>query len=405
MSNLKWTFDLKQHTPMIHFQPLDKGVCLRATEVKPRFDRFLLANVHFTDQQKVRWFYIADDGGLASKMKLRFCVNGKAERSYTYEKKKGGYLERQIPKGSSTRINSLYFGNQGGREREDFKETIFCREGIKGTILCFDREFLEIIKKYIPDFFLLNNFGTRQNKGFGSFSVADVACKDNILTVVRKYEPNAFCLDYSILGIGQNISADSRLKDISFLYGLMKGGINNTRNDSGQYYKSAIFRYYLEKNITHEKKVIKSVLFDGKDVSTMENPYFVRAVLGLTDGYVYRDNMRKGRVSVSHEDIKRYSSPIYFKVLDRYTFLFLRQTPEALQNAAFIFSLKGRHPIELKIPDFDIDDFMGWFAKDFNNKEKMEDKRTGKLIRGSLRAADNYKFVRIERLKLRRCNG
>lgn len=185
----------------------------------------------------------------------------------------------------------------------------------------------------------------------------------------------------------------------------MKGGINNTRNDSGQYYKSAIFRYYLEKNITHEKKVIKSVLFDGKDVSTMENPYFVRAVLGLTDGYVYRDNMRKGRVSVSHEDIKRYSSPIYFKVLNRYTFLFLRQTPEALQNASFIFSLKGRDPIELKIPDFDIDDFMGWFAKDFNNKEKMEDKRTGKLIRGSLRAADNYKFVRIERLKLRRCNG
>ena len=85
--------------------------------------------------------------------------------------------------------------------------------------------------------------------------------------MVRKYEPNAFCLDYSILGIGQNISADSRLKDISFLYGLMKGGINNTRNDSGQYYKSAIFRYYLEKNITHEKKVIKSVLFDGKDVN------------------------------------------------------------------------------------------------------------------------------------------
>ena len=36
MNKLKWVFDLRQHTPMIHFQPTDSGVCLRATEVKAK---------------------------------------------------------------------------------------------------------------------------------------------------------------------------------------------------------------------------------------------------------------------------------------------------------------------------------------------------------------------------------
>lgn len=131
MSKLRWTFDLKRHTPMIHFQPYDEGVCLRATEVKPKFDRFLLENECFTDTQKSKWFYTAEDGRLATKMKLRFRTEGKAVRSYTFEKneneKKGTArnLERQIPRGSTTRINRLYFGNQGCRDKEDYQGNCF----------------------------------------------------------------------------------------------------------------------------------------------------------------------------------------------------------------------------------------------------------------------------------------
>lgn len=409
MSKLKWTFDLKQHTPMIHFQPYDEGVCLRATEVKPKFDRFLLENECFTDTQKSKWFYTAEDGRLATKMKLRFRTEGKAVRSYTFEQneneKKGTTrnLERQIPRGSTTRINRLYFGNQGCRDKEDYKETVFFKDGIKGTILCFDGEFLEIIKRHIPVFFLLNNFGTRQNKGFGSFSVAGGKAGGSIYDVIRKYEQNAFYLDYREVGRRRDIPAEKRLDDIGILYGLMKGGINNTGKRDEQYYKSAIFRYYLEKGIINEKKVIKQYLFDEKSIKDIEKAYYVRAVMGLTDGFIYKDAIRKGSVSVSNNDIKRYQSPVYFKVLDQYTFLFLRPMPEALRNAEFKFSLKGRE-INLPVPDFDIENFMNWFAEDFNNKGEIVDPSTGALVRGSLRKADNNKFVRIEQLELRRCD-
>ena len=38
----KLRFILKQHTPLIHFQHDQDGATLRATEVKPKLDRFLI---------------------------------------------------------------------------------------------------------------------------------------------------------------------------------------------------------------------------------------------------------------------------------------------------------------------------------------------------------------------------
>lgn len=113
--------------------------------------------------------------------------------------------------------------------------------------------------------------------------------------------------------------------------------------------------------------------------------------MGLTGGFTYKDAIRKGSVSVSNDDIKRYQSPVYFKVLDQYTFLFLRPMPEALRNAEFKFSLKGRE-INLSVPDFDIENIMNWFAEDFNNKGEIVDPSTGALVRGSLQATDNDNY-------------
>ena len=54
-------------------------------------------------------------------------------------------------------------------------------------------------------------------------------------------------------------------------------------------------------------------------------------------------------------------------------------------------------------PDFNIEEFMEWFADDFNNKEAIIEQGTEKLIRGSLKASGNEEFIRIEQLNLRRC--
>jgi len=45
MSKFKVEFTLKQHTPMIHFQADQSGATLRATELKPKLDRFLIERV------------------------------------------------------------------------------------------------------------------------------------------------------------------------------------------------------------------------------------------------------------------------------------------------------------------------------------------------------------------------
>ena len=40
------TVKLKQHTPILHFQPemATEGATLRATELKPKLDRYIIAN-------------------------------------------------------------------------------------------------------------------------------------------------------------------------------------------------------------------------------------------------------------------------------------------------------------------------------------------------------------------------
>ena len=39
------TIKLKQHTPLIHFQHDQEGATLRASEVKPKLDKFVLNNL------------------------------------------------------------------------------------------------------------------------------------------------------------------------------------------------------------------------------------------------------------------------------------------------------------------------------------------------------------------------
>ena len=43
--NCKLELDLKCHAPIIHFQPEEEGATLRASEVKPKFDRYLMKKV------------------------------------------------------------------------------------------------------------------------------------------------------------------------------------------------------------------------------------------------------------------------------------------------------------------------------------------------------------------------
>ena len=73
MSNNKFKveFTLKQHTPIIHFQSDQVGATLRATELKPKFDRFLINYVFKNDKKQYQEYLIdKDKNALNYKVKI-----------------------------------------------------------------------------------------------------------------------------------------------------------------------------------------------------------------------------------------------------------------------------------------------------------------------------------------------
>jgi hypothetical protein len=51
-SPFKLTFHLKQHSHLLHFQYQQAGACLRATELKPKLDRFLIEHYFKNDKSR-----------------------------------------------------------------------------------------------------------------------------------------------------------------------------------------------------------------------------------------------------------------------------------------------------------------------------------------------------------------
>ena len=98
MSNYKVEFTLKQHTPIIHFQSEQMGATLRATELKPKFDRFLLE----TQQD------------------LPFRKNSSGKLSLNYKVKIDA---KRVIRNDIEPRDSLFFGNmkQKGIDQEEYE--------------------------------------------------------------------------------------------------------------------------------------------------------------------------------------------------------------------------------------------------------------------------------------------
>ena len=54
----KLVVKLKQHTPLIHFQHSQEGATLRASEVKPKLDKYIIKKVFDDDWDKCKEYII-----------------------------------------------------------------------------------------------------------------------------------------------------------------------------------------------------------------------------------------------------------------------------------------------------------------------------------------------------------
>ncbi|MEL6627272.1 MAG: hypothetical protein AAFQ92_17235, partial [Bacteroidota bacterium] len=148
------TFHLQQHTPIIHFQYQDEGATLRATELKPKLDQFIY---QYADNIPSGWKVGRGKGEHpALNYKVRIRLTGK----YLYEVIKQG--DKNLP---------TFFGNMGDKYNYNKKALVETDKPLVVEFTSIQTDLLDEVEKHFPAFIAQTNFGTRQNKGFGSFGL------------------------------------------------------------------------------------------------------------------------------------------------------------------------------------------------------------------------------------------
>ena len=320
MSKFKVEFRLKQHTPIIHFQSKQVGATLRATELKPKFDRFIKEFI-FGGEIPKEFLISGQDNALDYKVKIL----PKESKSET--------IEKINPKNRKTIPDPLFFGNMGDGEKKKF----VLNSNVNIILSSFNSELLALLKKHFEAFIAMTNFGTRQSKGYGSFYIEG-----------KKFNPSL--IPFKVYSFKSN----SWKKDIKLFYSFLRAGIN-TANFGGIYAKAAIFSYAKSKNISWDKKAIKQKYIFKENVD--KNQYkLVRDLFGLSSEQSWMSY--KATISKENSDIDRFKSPITFKIVDKEIYFWADKSVESMLNKTFKIKFNNRGNLELDTPqEFSFDDF------------------------------------------------
>ena len=364
-------YKLVQHTPLIHFQHSEPHACLRATEVKPKLDRFLIEQLEkddrFGDDRWKKWF-VGDGSQQSFDYMMRITPNSEqVERTHSIEngiERAIARAEHRPPNASFHEIHKNYFGNMASGNniqdtiRETFKESLFYKDGLTLTIRCFIPELLTLIDEHIRGFFMMHNFGTRQRKGFGSFTV-DISTEPNApkgFDLVGKYCPNAYYCK-----LDGNVNADALLDAVWVLSAFLRSGFNR---GEGNYVRGFVFRYFQrEKNpLANDKAFVKQkVLRNVYNEATRGehlHPYgnnvryrYVRGLLGTNENSRFcrapRGETREDRTDHniyihSAEGVERFPSPLLFKPIGKFVFILPQKMPDEIFGSEFYILEKNQ---------------------------------------------------------------
>jgi len=379
----KLEIKLKQHTPLIHFQHDQEGATLRASEVKPKLDQFIIQNgqtlleemfnddeLYETDkkynsfvnqvlfsEQKTSFQYklsIKNDSDRID----RFIVTSLISRSQAEEYKKNGYkVLSKTPYFADNKV--IKDARTGDKSIDDAKLGIMLQEGntVNLTFRFFDPFWKLFLERILPVFFAATNFGTRQNKGFGCFYPINKTQQDFEYNLFEAFFPVVYCSSIPEPDLNRVFSK------IDSLYKKLKSGERGSDSELRKYFnnKSPIIEW--EKPAIQKK--ISEISYQRIRIdSRTDNIQFVRAILGLPELYEYPRQNMKVKIKYENEDIQRYPSPILFKVFDNYIYILPVVTNSLLADKSFKFEFvdnRGTHGnrLMLKIPqEFDISDFL-----------------------------------------------
>lgn len=285
------------------------------------------------------------------------------------------------------------------------------------NLMCFNQVLRNYIEKYLVEFFAVTNFGTMQDKGFGSFMPKECLQKSGELTLeetkrfaemLKQAAGSVHCYSMSFVRVPEEINAKNAwctkvFKQIKDFYGIMKSGQN-----FGGYSRSYLFQYMHgtdnkgnrddlsidnEKAWLKQKGIVPIIEKNGKTDRVDKNPRYVRALLGVGAGmsFIQKDGKRL-KVKINHKKgdgdaIERMDSPVKFKIIRNKVFITAEEVPEEIYGRMFEFQNKERNwdgnkrgslmtpsKEDFKDGKFDIQTFLACYVNYYNSRKLRKDK-------------------------------
>ncbi len=330
MHTLKVT--LKQHTPLIHFQHDQDGATLRASEVKPKLDRYLFEKAIDESFDGCKTFLKGYSDKSENTLRRKYTQEGFRALDYKISINPINRIELTLhphyDNGKRKYVSDLFpmiLNNMGGKDSIDELADFSMYDRVDVTFNSKSEDLIDMIADWSDLFFATNNFGQRQDKGFGSFSVIEV---DGEVRVFPKDDlpDNTRFLKLSLSPRAEEFEKQMQLfQTIDFYWKCLKSGINYTKKRDQvfpeRYIKAFLWTYLNNKGQTWEKRRVKECfdLTTGEEKPENINTLsFARAILGCPDKFEYKN---KGKtVSIGHTSAKestdyigRIPSPIIFK--------------------------------------------------------------------------------------------
>lgn len=336
--------ELKQHTEMLHFQN-EKSVDLRMTELKPKLDWFVWEFLSEKERSEWlapnrRWARKDDKGHVSLAYKVR--MSKRNEKELNIQQKEMRRLRRQEGRPDRYEYDySSYIFFQADQN----EHRVLRYPSLELSFFSFYPAVLKTIQDRLGDFFYLHNFGYRQRKGFGSFTVERIQStgtrKSNQFPRPESINERLLPTMPQLLAIidFRNDCSFVKGKDsmIAVLYQSMKSGIN-FRGYVRSFLTNYLAKYSIEKQIIKKYLISKGEelkrTYRGPNPSSSQDSDIAkvrrtaRVVLGM--GYLSLFQRNRGKpIEVKHEYkdsankvIARYPSPILFKVVDNRLLIF-----------------------------------------------------------------------------------
>lgn len=315
----KLTVILRQHTPLIHFQHYQDNATLRASEVKPQLDRFLLTRLGDGDYEtgieraRIKEWLIGDGSHPALNYQMKISPMDDIEMMDTNspQKRDGKYKMKKSRSHDNHEIISLnpypaYFANMDADYKNPVEYKKFSMTDYLKMTFIFKNSTNAMValsnfindNSQLPKFFLRTNFGTRNSKGFGSFYIAEedpLYVSPTQLTTYT-FSVNAQSMPYKDICRGNEF--EILFKVIETFYKSLRSGINeiDRQGNTMFYFKSIAYGYCTNILLKKwDKRKIKETFYNIS-TTTPEESCDIKDVFGFSTDEQWlseRDSIKK----------------------------------------------------------------------------------------------------------------